>query len=65
MAELFYPNKEHNQETEQYYLELSVGIAVTMVMEMEDSQKAMYLYLSHADSELSQVVKHRKKSLLL
>jgi len=56
MPELFWPTKKCNSETTQYCYVLANGIATTLLIELEDTSKATFEYLSAAGGKHSQAV---------
>jgi hypothetical protein len=56
MTELFWPSKIHNHETSGFCKESAVGIAATLLTELEDTKKATHQYLSAVLGKHSQAV---------
>jgi hypothetical protein len=56
MAELFWPSKIRNRETSVFCKELAVGVATTLLTELEDTKKATHQYLSAVLGKHSQAV---------
>jgi hypothetical protein len=63
MTEVFWPTKTRNRETTQFCRSLSVGIAVTLLTEMEHAHKATSKYLSAVMGKCSQAVITNKEEM--
>jgi hypothetical protein len=63
LHELFYPTKMRNRETTEFCFTLASGIATTIIIEMEDTKKASYEYLSAKLGKCSQAVITKEEEL--
>jgi hypothetical protein len=63
MRELFWPCKCHNRETTEFYHHLTSGIASTLLLELEGTEKSTYEYLSVAMGKYSQAVIDKDEEL--
>jgi hypothetical protein len=63
MGELFWPTKQRNLETPKSYHELVVGVAHTLLMELEDVSKATFEYLLTANEQYRQAIIDKGKEM--
>ena len=54
MHELFFPMQKRNPETTQMCQQLTTDVAMTLLVELEDTSKATFEYLSVAGGQYSQ-----------
>lgn len=56
LSEFFWPMKQRNLKTTKFCRELAVGVEHTLLMELKDTSKATFEYLSVANGQYSQAV---------